>query len=270
MPKLSLDNFRFESRSRPGVLQLSLPRLRDLKLSGILADVQPFLLGPYRHMTHLDLLRGSFISPLDVHSILEHHTQLEVFSCTPVGDLGDLAPEMRITAPSLMELTVRLSGSNTHIFCTFLAPALTKLHIFCAFRFDTAPILMMIEDSGCALTSFTLSGYYSSSFDETFALIPALVELRAAGSYADIPAHTLARIAQGILLPRLEVLECPVEAPMAFVDVVEGRLKASRQGDSGIGHLREASANTTHVHAVAAARLKDLNDEYGVSFKFTH
>jgi len=220
-------------------------------------------------MTHLDLFRGSLVTPLDVHSILEHHTQLEVFSCTPMGDSGDLTPEMRITAPSLTELKVCLSGSDTQIFYTFLAPALAKLQFFCAFDFDTAPILMMIEDSGCPLTSFIQGGFYSS-FDETFALIPALVEFRAAESYAVIPADTLARIAQGVLLPRLEVLECKVEAPMAFVDVVEGRLKASRQGDSGIGNLREASANTTHVHAAAAARLKELNDEYGVSFELTH
>ncbi|KAG5636208.1 hypothetical protein H0H81_008791 [Sphagnurus paluster] len=136
-----------------------------------------------------------------------------------------------------MDLSI---GGDAWIFQRLIVPQLAALDIRCDCRMlETSKLIAMIARSGCALKRLSFpadlhQGNYEMDTParDLLALLPQVVKLVC--NRVALATEELQDIGMGVLIRRIDVFECAVESPKAYLEMI--KVQHGRGGSLVVGH----------------------------------
>ncbi|KAG5638814.1 hypothetical protein H0H81_009787 [Sphagnurus paluster] len=158
------------------------------------------------------------------------------------------------------------------IFERLVVPELATLDIRCfGLIFETSKLITMVAQSGCALKRLSFPANLreekykmDTPARDLLVMLPQVVKL--AFNQVTLTAEELQDIGRGILIPRIDVLECAAESPKAYLEMIE--MQRGRGGSLVVGcaWMWELSEHF-HEFREVFQKLITMNVEWGTRFR---
>jgi F-box-like len=230
----------------------------QLRAQGWYALILPRTLGLlWSQLTEVMLVQ-LFISPAMALTILHQCSNLEKCNFFLEERNDDLPPDLpvNIASGNLKSMTLHAKDEE---FIDFIHPLiLPSLKVI---NFDLecclfSVIVALIQRSRCSLQSIHLRSLFASTILETvLEFTPSLAELIIPSCI--ITASALERMSRNELLPRLIRLDCRVDVPSAFVDMLERRSQRLTSGVLASGFKFAFAACDISIPSDAAIKRLD-------------
>ncbi|KAG5649614.1 hypothetical protein H0H81_002830, partial [Sphagnurus paluster] len=250
---------------------LFLPHLRSFETFGLMCPQDSILNHelPWHELINLDITIRAYFSSEMLYTLIRRCPRLETLRAFVPPRGPAKIPEIKITLPFLHTLDLCLLR-DPWLVELLDAPSLLTLKVLHAqIALVTARLLAMITRLGHACQVRTLEirtenekeGFRTdTAMGDLLSAVPHVSKFVCTGSI--IGTDSLQAIGVGSLLPRMEVLECMVDSPGAYLDMIEAQLAAKGNLIVGKAMVLDRPRNFDNVEET----LQGINNEQGTRF----